>query len=135
MKDLQLSERIRATITAGGLGCLERILRDPFADEDPERRSEPRFAVTRDVTVRTWLPPDFGLVRGQIRDISRSGVGMVVEDLIQHRAQIEFHLGDFQVFAEIKNIRPLGKDKGYFVGARIREVIWPDGRSQSHLGA
>lgn len=97
-----------------------------------ERRTEPRFPVVRAVTLRVWTPPNFEIVTGQVRDISRSGVGLVTRTHVAPGSEIEFRVGEFQVFAEVRHCR--GAEGGFVLGARIHDVVLPDGQHCKQLG-
>ncbi len=135
MKVVTDVERIRRAVLFGGLDCLDRLpVRAQLPSEPgPERRSEPRFPVVRDVTLRVWMPPDFEIVAAQVRDISRSGVGVVTQTHIPPGSSIEFRVGDFQVFAEVRHCRA-GLNGGFVAGAKIIDVILPDGQHAQQLG-
>ncbi|MEO8026671.1 MAG: PilZ domain-containing protein [Bryobacteraceae bacterium] len=139
MKAVSDAERIRQKVLSGGLDCLERSLANKaFAagaapDEPMEKRREPRFPVVRDITVRAWTPPTFEIVPGQVRDISRSGVGMVIDAAIPAGCEIEFRVGEFQVFAEVRHCRAR-HEGGFLMGAKIHDVVLPDGQHADHLG-
>ena len=135
MKAVTDADRIRYAVISGGLDCLDRLpARSTAPAQTPaERRVEPRFLVVRDVTLRVWMPPDFEIVEGQVRDISRSGVGVMTPTHIPPGSEIEFRIGDFQVFAEVRHCRA-GVGGGFVLGAKLHEVVLPDGQRRSQLG-
>jgi len=135
MKAVTDAERIRLAVISGGLDCLDRL---PIRTVAPaqamsERRSEPRFPVVRDVTLRVWMPPDFEIIAGQVRDISRSGVGVITPSYVPPGSEIEFRVGDFQVFAEVRHCRR-SATAGFVLGAKINDVVLPDGQHCKQLG-
>ena len=134
MKAVSDVERIRLAVISGGLDCLDRLPNRaiPLPETAAERRSEPRFPVVRDITLRVWMPPDFEIIAGQVRDISRSGVGVITPSYVPPGSEIEFRVGDFQVFAEVRHCRRV--DTGFVLGARINDVVHPDGKHCKQLG-
>jgi len=135
MKVIPDADRIRNAVISGGLDCLDRLPHRPIlAERAPEeRRTEPRFPVIRDVTLRVWMPPDFEIINGQVRDLSRSGVGIISPSYLPPGSEIEFRVGDFQVFAEVRHCRE-GVSGGYVLGAKIHDVVLPDGQHAHQLG-
>lgn len=131
MKAVTDADRIRNAVISGGLDCLDRL---PGLTQTPaERRTEPRFPVVREVTLRVWMPPDFEIVVGQVRDISRSGIGVIAPNYVPPGSELEFRVGDFQVFAEVRHCRQ-GVSGGFVLGAKINDVILPDGQHSKQLG-
>lgn len=91
----------------------------------PDQRGERRYAIPRGMTLKVRTSPDDELVDAELRDISRSGVGLISPRIIALGGSISFPFGSRRIFADVRYCCPTGT--GFVVGALIREVVAENG--------
>jgi hypothetical protein len=91
----------------------------------PDQRGERRYAIPRGMILKVRTSPDDELVDAELRDISRSGVGLMSPRIIALGALISFPFGSRRIFADVRYCCPTGT--GFAVGALIREVVAENG--------
>jgi hypothetical protein len=91
----------------------------------PDQRGERRYAIPKGMTLKVRTSPENELVHAELRDISRSGVGLISPRIIALGALISFPFGSRRIFADVRYCCPTGT--GFVVGALIREVVAENG--------
>jgi hypothetical protein len=94
-------------------------VQSPTADAD-ERRRERRYSVPNQ-SVEIRILPESQVIRAQVVNVSKNGVGLISPDYIEPGLQVMFLFGDQYVFARIRHCKPF--EDGFSIGATIRDVV------------
>jgi hypothetical protein len=95
------------------------LIPGPTADTD-ERGTEPRYSIPNQ-SVDLRIPPESQIIRAQVVNVSKNGVGLISRDYINPGLQIMFSFGDQYVFARVRHCNPV--EDGFAIGASIRDVV------------
>ena len=90
----------------------------------PDLRRERRHAIPKGINLKVRTSPQNDLVDAELRDISRSGVGMLSPRILPAGMPISFPFGSERIFAQVRYCSPDGSS--FMVGALILEVVAGD---------
>jgi hypothetical protein len=91
----------------------------------PDLRRERRHAIPRGMKLKIQTSPQNELMDAELRDISRSGVGLLTWGVIPPGATISFPFGSQRICAQVRYCSSVGT--GFIVGALITEVVAENG--------
>lgn len=94
----------------------------PNPDRSRERRSEPRFAARGACDVAVIAPENAFSVRGEVCDLSRSGIGLLLPCAVTPGHQVTIRTGRLVIFGIVLHAVPMGNGT-YRTGVRLREVF------------
>ena len=111
---------------------------EPFAfhgqDHGHERRSETRFPVETECEISMIVGQDDRPVRGTVRDVSRSGLGITLQSSVSEGAEVMVRFGTVVVFGHVAfAVEDHDGNNGvFYVGITLRHVF--DIRDSDALG-
>ena len=108
--------------------------RDDECESPRDRRSETRFAVETECEVSMIVGQDDRPIRGVVRDVSRSGLGVILPCGVNDGAEVMVRFGTVVVFGHIAFAVEDhdGRDGVFYAGITLRHVF--DIRDNDVLG-
>lgn len=119
---LRLSENVQ---TEGEITACERHDTSYFVDvRVQELRREPRFAVNDPARVTVLSVPDYPSLDGQIANLSKSGLAVMLPTAIPSGCQVKVELADGVLLGEVQYCRKA--DEEFTAGVAIETVLFSD---------
>lgn len=120
---LRLAENVQ---TEGEITACERHESSYFVDvRVHELRREPRFAVNDPVRVTVLSVPDYPCLEGQISNLSKSGMALMLAATIPSGCQVKVELSDGVVLGEVRYCKKT--DEEFTAGVAIEGVLFREG--------
>jgi hypothetical protein len=117
---LRLAENVH---TEGEITACERQDTSYFVDvRVNELRREPRFAVNDPVRVTILNVPDYPSLEGQVSNLSKSGLAVMLPTAIPSGCQVKVELADGVVLGEVRYCKKA--DEEFTAGVAIETVLF-----------
>jgi hypothetical protein len=126
-ENTRLERLLAAELTAAG-GSLEPFVFHPRPADvqlPSDRRSEPRFPIDNECEVSVILTQHAEPLRGMVRDVSRSGLGIVLPCALATGAEVMVRLGSMLMFGQVAfaSGENGGGGAGIYTGVALRHVF------------
>jgi len=97
-------------------------VKTPLLDRKSDRRDFPRYAIPNRFVVQLRVLPATEIIRAQIQDLSRDGVGLLTNVFIAPGESVTFPVGGDWVVADVRHCRPC--EEGFVVGGMITDIVY-----------
>lgn len=98
-----------------------------------DHRCERRYAIPPGMRLKIQMSPEEQPAEAELRDISRSGVGLMLQRVIAPGTSVTFPFGSQVIFAQVRYCYPAGG--GFAAGVLIREILAENGAVYPTLDA